>query len=228
MDSWWQLGEGSGQLGESLAIYKITCPFCLEKGKFKTVFHAEKKKPNSDKKLNFDTLECSNCKGYVMVLWSASEHSYGHGLYDYHVLPWPLKFENYPEHWPEDIGRYWLQAKRNILGENWDAAAVMARSALQLALRNHKAEGKNLKQEIEDLASKGVLPPIMKDWSDHVRELGNDSAHPVPTQGPTNPQDARDIVRFLDFLLEYLYSLPHQIQEYRERGKKKEDTGNGS
>jgi len=57
MDSWWQQGEGSGYHGGKLALYQITCPFCMERGNFKTGFHAEKKKPNSDKKLNFDTLE---------------------------------------------------------------------------------------------------------------------------------------------------------------------------
>lgn len=217
MDSWWQLGEDSGYGGEQLAVYQITCPFCMESGNFQVAFHAEKKKPNSEKKLNFDTLECGNCKGYVMVLWSASEHGYGTGLHGYEVLPWPLKLERYPEHWPEAIGRYWLQAKRNIRDENWDAAAVMARSALQIALRDQKAEGRNLKQEIDHLSGKAVLPPIMKDWSDNVRELGNESAHPKPDQGPTNPEDARDIVIFLDFLLEYLYSLPHRIQQYRDR-----------
>ena len=222
MDSWWQLGEGSGYHGDSLAVYQITCPFCMERGNFKTAFHAEKKKPNSKKKLNFDTLECGNCKGYVMVLWSASEFGFRQGLHNYQVLPWPLQFEKYPEYWPEAIGRYWLQAKRNIHDENWDAAAVMARSSLQIALRDHEAKGSNLKQEIDNLAAKGILPPIMKDWSDHVRELGNESAHPTPGQGPTNPQDARDIVQFLDFLLEYLYSLPHRIRQYRTRGKKEE------
>jgi hypothetical protein len=103
------------------------------------------------------------------------------------------------------------------LEENWDATAVMARSALQAALRDYKAKGKNLKQEIDDLANKGILPPIMKEWSDQIRELGNVSAHPNSSQDPTNPQDARDIVNFLDFLLEYLYDLPHRIKEYKER-----------
>ena len=83
MDSWWQLGESYGQLGEKIAQYQIICPFCMERGNFKIAFHAEKKKPNSDKKLNFDTLECGNCEGYVMVLWSASEYGYGQGLHDY-------------------------------------------------------------------------------------------------------------------------------------------------
>lgn len=214
--SWWSLGEGSGYHGNELGLYMITCPFCGEKGNFKTAFHAEKKKPNGNKILNFDTLECGNCKGYVMVLWSASA-GLGRGLHSFRVLPWPLKFDSYPEHWPENIGRYWLQSKRNLSDENWDAAVVMARSALQIALRDHSASGSNLKKEIEDLALKGILPPIMKDWSDNIRELGNECAHPQPSQSPPDPQDAKDIVRFLDFLLEYLYDLPHQIKNYRER-----------
>jgi len=220
MDSWWQLGEGSGYRGEELAVYQITCPFCMERGNFTTVFHAEKKKPNSDKKLNFDTLECGNCRGYVMVLWSASEYGYGRGMHDYYVLPGPLKLGEYPKHWPDQVGRYWLQAKRSLKEENWDAATVMARSALQAVLRDNKAEGNTLKKEIDDLATKGILPPIMKEWSENVREIGNESAHPRPGQDATDPRDATDIIRFLDFLLEYLYTLPHQIQQYRER-----DTG---
>ena len=216
MDSWWDLGESMGQSGTELATHKITCPFCMECGNFNTVFHAEKKKPNSRKKLNFDTLECGNCKGYVMCLWSAGVH-----LHSFNVLPWPLRLESYPEHWPESVGRYWLQAHRSITDENWDAASVMARSALQSALRDQKSKGSNLKQEIEDLAEKGILPPIMKDWAHNVRELGNDSAHPEPDQPFINPHDARDIVQFVDFLLEYLYTLPYQISEYRARTKKK-------
>lgn len=220
MKSWWSLGEGIGHPGVDLAIHEITCPFCLESGNFKIVFHAEKKKPNSDKKLNFDTLECGSCKGYVMVLWSASEYSFGgRGIHDYQVIPWPIRFEKYPKHWPEEVGRYWLQAKRNLKDENWDAAALMARSALQIVLRDKNAEGDSLKKEVEDLSSKGILPPIMKEWSDNVRELGNVSAHPTPGQPPTDPQDAGDVVQFLDFLIEYLYSLPHRIERYQNRDK---------
>ena len=59
----------------------------------------------------------------------------------------------------------------------------------------------------------------MKDWSDTLRDLGNDSAHPKPAQAPTSSRDAQDIVRYLDFLLEYLYDLPKQIAEYRARDR---------
>lgn len=215
MDSWWDLGEDVGEMGIELAVDQIICPFCMERGNFKKVCHRDKKKAKGRKKLNFDTLECCNCKGYVMCLWSAGDR-----LHSYHVLPWPLRIEKHPDEWPENVGRFWVQAHRSLTDENWDAAAVMARSALQAALREQKAKGANLKQEIDDLASKGLLPPTMKQWADTLRELGNDSAHPKPDQPPTRPEDAKDIVCFLDFLLEYLYTLPHRISEYRERGKR--------
>jgi len=48
----------------------------------------------------------------------------------------------------------------------------------QIVLRENNAQGRTLKNEIDDLASKGILPTIMKDWSDNIRELGNDAAHP--------------------------------------------------
>lgn len=215
INSWWDLGEWSGHSGNKLALYQITCPFCMERGNFDVEHHTAKKKPNGSKVLNFDTLKCGNCAGYVMVLWSvSSDHSDHH---DYRALPWPLKLETFPEHWPEPVGRFWLQAHRNLRDQNWDASTVMARSALQAALRQHNAVGANLKQEIDNLASSGVLPPLMKDWAHNVRELGNESAHPQPSQAPATPQDSRDIVQFLDFLLEYLYDLPHRIKSYRER-----------
>lgn len=212
MDSWWSLGEWSGYEGTKLALYRITCPFCMETGNFSTEFHGTKKQPNGSKIINFDTLKCGNCSSFVQVLWSA-----GDTVHDYRVQPWPLKIDRAPEHYPEAIGRFWLQAKRNLRDRNWDAAAVMARSALQLALRSNGAMGTNLKQEIDDLASKGILPPLMREWSHNVRELGNDSAHPNPDQEPTSPRDASDIVGFLDFLLQYLYTLPKKINEYRGR-----------
>jgi len=212
MDSWWNLGEWSGSMGSDLALYEITCPFCNERGNFSKEFGAEKKKPNGRKVLHFDTYKCGSCSSYVQVFWSA-----GDSLHAYRVQPWPLKIESAPKHWPEHVGRYWLQAKRSIRDENWDAAAVMARSALQVALRDQNATGRNLREEIDCLASSGILPKVMQDWSHQVRELGNDSAHPKPDQPPTDPRDARDIVQFLDYFLEYSYTLPKKIDEYRKR-----------
>jgi hypothetical protein len=154
----------------------------------------------------------------MMVFWSA-----GHSLYDLKTVPWPIGHYKAPEFWPSDVARFWLQAKNSLSGKNWDAAALMARSALQLALRSKSAVGKSLKAEIDDLARKGLLPPIMQEWSNEVRELGNDSAHPAPGGPATTQQDAADVVRFMDSLLEYLFTLPHRIEQYRSRKKADQD-----
>jgi Domain of unknown function (DUF4145) len=93
----------------------------------------------------------------------------------------------------------------------------MARSAIQLVARYQGAKGSNLKQEIDDLAEKGLLPPIMKEWSHEVRVLGNESTHPAPGGAGTDHNDARDVVEFLDTLMVMTYNLPHQIEQYRKR-----------
>jgi hypothetical protein len=230
MDSWWDLGEGVGFSGDKPELWRITCAFCGEKGNFALAYHGEKKKANSAKRLNFDLYQCRNCMGFVHVLWSADE--FRSGLYNYKVLPWPLASKpESSENWPQGMRKFWVQAHDSLSRENWDAAAVMARSALQFVAREKGAVGPNLKAEINDLATKGVLHPLMQDWSHEVRELGNDSAHPeVPQAANSAPQtplsvrteeqqaqDAKDIVNFLDFLLFYLYDLPKRIEEYRKR-----------
>lgn len=203
-----------GSHGNELALHEITCAFCDETGKWVLTSRSKKAEPNGRKILHFDTYSCVSCAGHVLVLWSASRHG---GLHGYRVLPWPLKLARHPKEWPEDVGRYWLQAKRSIASENWDAAAVMARSAMQLALRSHGAKGKNLRDEVDSLAASGLLPPVMKEWAHELRDLGNDSAHPSPEQVATNPEDARATVQFLDYLLEYLYTLPDRIGQFRAR-----------
>jgi len=156
-----------------------------------------------------------------MVMWSANENRGIHGgLHDYHVLPWPLKVGDGSENWPATVRRMWRQAHDNLNNRNYDAAAVMARSALQAVMRSQKAVGKDLYGEIEDLATKGILPTVIQEWSHEVRQLAKPAAHPEVDEEETSSEDAEAIVKFLDFLLEYTYDIPAQIQEYRQRQQK--------
>ena len=210
----WNLGEGHGFRGSELELFRLTCPFCEEDGNFELFARAEKKKANSNKVINFDTYECGSCKGYIQVLWSA-----GDGLYNFYQMPRSRNYTSFPDHWPALVGRYWLQAKRSLNGENWDATVLTARSALQAALRDKGAEGANLYQEIVNLCDKGVLPSLMADWGQSVREIGNDAAHPRPEQEEPTNRDCAEIVKFLDFLFRYLYDLPHDIEVFRGRNE---------
>ncbi|HSX28322.1 MAG TPA: DUF4145 domain-containing protein [Candidatus Saccharimonadales bacterium] len=153
-----------------------------------------------------------------MVFWSPSEDTVGgHGLHDYMAMPWPKGVSDGKDYWPAVARRHWKQAHSNLNNNNYDATALMARSALQAITRDKQATGNNLYEEIESLAASGVLSPTIREWSHEIRLLGNPVAHPHPDDEETRPEDAEDIVKFLDFLLEYLYDLPKQIEDYRTR-----------
>lgn len=214
---WWDFGEPSGYHGNELAIYRLICPFCEETGNFSKVGHHERKHPATDKVLNYDIMKCGNCSNLMMVFWSAANTFSRDGFHNFQCVPWPRTTTKSPEHWPPDIGRYWVQVRRSLEAKNWDAAAVMARSAVQLTARYNGATGGNLKQEIDDLGTKGLLPPVMVEWSHEIRVLGNESAHPKPGDAGTEQKDAADVVEFLGQLLLVVYDLPHQIGQYRAR-----------
>ena len=217
--NWWDLGEWSGTGGGKLATYQIACAFCGEKGNFETLAHLERQKPGGRKVLNYDTLKCGHCGNYMFAFWSAAGGIGGRGIHGYRLLPWHQSTTGHPEHWPADVGQYWVEARRSIEGKNWTAAALMARSAIQLVARSHGAKGKNLKEEIEDLAAKSLILPVMKEWAHEVRVLANEGTHPQPGTTGTNEKDAKDVVEFLSFLMTVMYNLPDQIKEYRGRKK---------
>jgi Domain of unknown function (DUF4145) len=217
MSTWWEFGEHSGFDGSDLVLFRIHCGFCTESGHFERMHHIEKTHPTTSKVLNYDTMKCANCGNLTMVFWSAATHSGSRGLHDFKTLPWPRETTHFPSHWPEEVGRFWLQARRSLEGKNWDAAVVMARTAVQQVARLNGATGRNLKEEINDLGSRGLLPPVMQEWSHEVRELGNDSAHPTPGSNGATSKDAQDLVDFLSMLLTIVYNLPHEISQYRAR-----------
>ena len=213
--SWWDIGEGSGyrSYDGDLPLRNVTCGFCGEEGRFGYHNRSFKDNPTGTKTLHYDVLVCQQCGNLTSVFWGAGSS----GLIGIEQIPWLRKTTRWPKHWPDDVGRYWMQAKRSVEASNYDAAALMARSAVQLVLRYKGAKGNSLYNEIEDLGTKGLLPPIMIEWAHEVRELGNDNAHPTPGASGTTNKDASAVVEYLNMLLRVVYDLPHQIEEHRVR-----------
>lgn len=57
------------------------------------------------------------------------------------------------------------------------AAAIMVRKTLELICHDRGASGANLKERLQSLRSKVILPPELFDGLDDLRLLGNDAAH---------------------------------------------------
>lgn len=216
MDSWWELGEGFGYTGGEPNLATLPCPHCGYKGNFTRELDKQSVSQTTGKILHFDVLYCRGCLLYLFLIWSAD--SSGAGLHDYKIFPPSLKTSpEAPEHWPEQVGTAWEQAHKSLATESWDAAAVMAGRSLQAAAREMGAQGDRLQSEIADLREKGILTDAMIEWVDEIRLIRNIGAHPDSVETSVDPDDARDIVKFLDYFLIYAYDLPKQIQDYRTR-----------
>ena len=156
MDSWWELGEGMGYFGNKLELWRIACAFCGEKGQFSLAYHGEKKKPTSDKRLNFDVYKCNNCAGFVHVFWSASEFaSMSGGLYGYKILPWPLMGKPEPsKNWPDGMKRFWVQVPGQSGGccspENGEARRRICIMQVRGSLKMSKQKGRFAKGKYID------------------------------------------------------------------------------
>ncbi len=49
-----------------------------------------------------------------------------------------------------------------------------------------------------------------------IRDPGNDFTHPSPAQPQAESKEARDVVGYLNFVLEYVYDLPARIAAFRK------------
>ena len=121
-----------------------------------------------------------------------------------------------PEHLPARVYQAVEPCVLQFREEAWDALAVSIRGAIRTTLAERDARGGTLREGIDDLAERGVLPLHMKEWAYELRELAVESdggaAGKESSQG-----DVEESMKFLWFLLDYVYYWPHRIQGYRER-----------
>lgn len=211
---WWEFAEDSGRCGYYDVGY-LVCPFCETRGVYKLIHHAENKKPGGNKILNYDTYQCGCCANHLLVFWSSSEQEYD-PHFNYITLPFNTNNLEPKEEWPESIGKLWTELKECMNISTYQAAAMTARSLLQAILRNIGSSDDRLIDAIDSLQHKGKLSDTMINWAHQIRLLGNEAVHP-DAETEIDPQDVRDVVNFIDFLLEYLYTLPKRIEHYRNR-----------
>ncbi len=123
-----------------------------------------------------------------------------------------------PENLPPDVERIYLQAERNFPIEgNEEASGTMFRKALDIGLRkiDSKLNG-TLAARIRKLAADGKLTADIAEWSDGIREIGNDAAH---EEAPVTRQELEALRNFSDAVLRYLFTLPEMVKQRRQINK---------
>ena len=132
------------------------------------------------------------------------------------VHQFPVWNPSFHESVPAPISRAVLEAEKCLsVGAN-NACAVMTRRAIHSLSEDKNAEGKDLFGQLRDLKSKQIITPDLHEWADSLRVLGRDGAHPEFPE--VTAEDAEDGVKLLREIIKYVYILPFERAEKRQKG----------
>jgi Domain of unknown function (DUF4145) len=127
-----------------------------------------------------------------------------------------------PEHIPDNIKTAFEEAVICLSVSCYNASVAMFRLCLDLATKSllpeenenglNKRHRELLKPRLDWLFENNKLAIELKDFSDCIREDGNDAAH----DGNLTKAEAEDILDFTTLLLERLYTTPKKLEINKE------------
>jgi hypothetical protein len=127
--------------------------------------------------------------------------------------PEPVKA---PDSVPDQIARGYVEAAESRQRKAWNAACAGYRRTMELALKAFApdVEAWKLEKRIDKLAAEHRITLDMQDWAHELRLDGNEALH--GTDDATE-EIADQMHHLAHFLLVYLYQLPAQIEQARQR-----------
>jgi len=123
------------------------------------------------------------------------------------------------ELFPEGVKIAFRQALRSLNEKIWDGCVLMCRRALEEAMVDLGAKGKVLYDKIEDLANQNKITPDLRDWAHEGRLAGKLGAHGTEEEEKrwNDETDAKEIIEFCKWFFRYIYILPKQLEQRRQR-----------
>ncbi|ANH81188.1 hypothetical protein A8C56_09515 [Niabella ginsenosidivorans] len=117
------------------------------------------------------------------------------------------------DHIPIQIQQTYNEALK-VEKVSFTAFSLLIRKSLELLCKDQKAAGRNLKEQITDLATKNIIPANLAKMADALRTLGNIGAHDVSYQ--IDIEEVRAMKDFLIAMLEYVYVAPSKIEALKK------------
>jgi len=201
-----------GQLGRD-------CPHCHTK---KVSFNSYGEVIRINTKTYITAFFCSGCYGGIIA---EIKHEPGSSPFNYsgnidaskhlRVLKiYPSAIETKaPGYLSENLKNFFLQAATSLESKNYDAAAIMTRKVLEVAVKVLDAEGSgDLYNRIESLSDKNLITQDLKDWAHAIRDDGNTAAH---EETPVSKEFAEELLSFAEMFLMYTFTMPNMIKDRR-------------
>lgn len=204
-----------------MALLVMNCPHCASTKAAMVLHSFDTWATNSDLINAF--YSCPVCEKPVTSLLRRSHRAGGKSPADLNSWPgtvqdggysirltWPEpKMPAAPKDVPEHIARNFIQAEHARQRDHREAAGMVYRRTLEIALKDIDPEGKGmLKARIDSLTKSGKLNEEMSKWAHSVRDLGNEASHDEPEP---SKEDINDLAAFVTITLEYLYTMPAKV-----------------
>lgn len=113
---------------------------------------------------------------------------------------------------PEDIKKDYLEAA-SILNKSPRGAAALLRLCVQKLCKYLGEKGKNLNDDIGDLAKGGLSPTIIKAM-DALRVTGDNAVHPGELDINDNPEIAIKLFQLVNFIADKMITEPKEINSF--------------
>jgi len=201
----------------------ITCPHCGNKTPHEHKHTVESEDKVFDEKgqsfpmsIYYVLVQCKTCQEVSMFL--AGDWSDPSGCLEEETLLYPEVKIFSDAAIPEAVKTSYNEAKK-VIKMSPTAFVVLIRRALEYVCNDKKAEGDNLKTQLDYLVKKKIIPPTLAKMSNALRVLGNIGAHASNLE--VNTDDVNNIDDFFAAIIEYVYIAPEKIRKFEKSLKKK-------
>ncbi len=207
----------------------VTCPHCgnrtphSELNRVRVVDEIEVDGNTYDYTALFGLYQCSTCD--TPSLYLATEDDFSgdpnEKYLDVAALVYPDQ-KKLEDSVPEKVRKNYLEA-RKVKKISYASFAVLIGRVLEQVCLDQKAKGRTLRENLEDLAKREIIPKNLASMTDILRTLRNVSAHANDYDIEWEEVNAMD--DFLVAIIEYVYVAPEKIKRLNESMKKKRRAG---
>lgn len=156
-------------------------------------------------------MQCQGCREFILGIVRRA----GNDLFKYQAhFPLGTPDDSVNENVPSNIGLDFSEALRCFWVKAFRASVAMCRRALQSSCDDLQAKGKNLYQQIDDLASKGIITEPLKQLAHQVRLTANKELHESDGLGAIGEADAEAIIAFTREYFHHVYVMPALLKAY--------------
>lgn len=169
-------------------------------------------------KIYYFLVQCKTCEKVSLYSnWEVAADPY----YLEEALCLYPKIEKISSSVPDIIRRSYNEAKK-VEKISPAALVILIGKSLECLCEDKKAEGNNLKNKLDDLAKKGIIPKTLLKMGHSVRLLRNIGAR--PSDYDITPDEVKIISDFFVAVIEYVYVAPEKIKSLEEKLKRYKTT----